>query len=103
MVLKLKHLRKETLQAQVRILEQEGASPGQEGPGELEPTESSKHSVTAGAVAPVLQAQRIVKRPLKHNQPVAPGGGAQGQPTVTELRTCTSYTPTELRIRKTKL
>lgn len=55
MALKLKHAGKETLQARVHVLEQEGAFLGQEEPGELEPTDSSKDSVTTGAVAPVLQ------------------------------------------------
>lgn len=76
MALKLKYLRKETLQARVCVPEQEGVSLEQEGPGEVEPTDGSKDNVTAGTVAPALQAGWIMKRRLNHNQPV----GLKGHP-----------------------
>lgn len=73
------------------------ASLGQEGQGELEPEDDLEDSVNAGVAALVLQAQPIVKWHLEHDQPVVPGGGAQGPPMVTELTMCTFYTPTELK------
>lgn len=77
------------------ILEQGAASFGQEGPGE--PGDVLEDGAAVGVATPVLRAQLIVKRLLEHDQPVAPGGRAQGPPTVTQLTTYTSYTPTELR------
>lgn len=54
----------EALEAWVAVLEQEVASLGQEGPGELEPEDSSEDSVTTGVEVSVLQMQpRQIYRP----------------------------------------
>lgn len=88
------------LEARVSMLEQEVVSLGQDGWGELDPEDNLEDRVingTNGVVAPALQVWLIVKRYLEHSQPVVPGDRAQELPTITELTTYTSYTPTELR------
>ncbi|KAF6278129.1 hypothetical protein mRhiFer1_009413 [Rhinolophus ferrumequinum] len=80
--------RLETLEAQVRLLE--------EGP-HSEDSEAEGEEASGDNVALNPQAQPILKQKVKREQPLGPRGVAAGNPAVTEFTTYTPYTPTELQ------
>ena len=82
--------KKDALEAQVWQLEQELA---------MAPRSQMAEDAEDGHVeeARPLHSWPVMQQKVKHEQPLSPGGVAQGAPIVTEFTAYTPYTPVELQ------